>query len=110
MQGVQNNRVVTAFTAENAATLTSAIAAMNGKGLWASVEGAAAIVDLTQGTVVHEPATQRIAFGPTQNLALSVSNWKVLAALTALFAIVFAGAFLRVLRTRAQRRRKQPDQ
>lgn len=105
-QGVQNNRVVTAFTAENATTLTAALVTMHDKGLWASVQGAASVVDLAQATVVNEPAAERITFGPAQSLALSVSNWKVLTALTALFAIVFAGAFLRMLHTRAQRRRE----
>jgi hypothetical protein len=106
LQGVQNNRVVTAFTAENPATLTEAVRMMRDKGLWNSVNGAAAIVDLTQGTVVTEPSTERMTFGPAQNFALSVSNWKVLAALTALFAIAFAGAFLGLLRRRASHRRE----
>lgn len=109
-QGVQNNRVVTALTAQDSATLASALLAMKSKGLWSLVGGAASVIDLAQSSVVNEPATERTAFGAAKTLALSVSNWKVLTGLTALFAIVFTAAFLRLLRTRAKRRRDEPKE
>lgn len=106
LQAVEGKRVITAFVANEPEVLRKAVRVLDDKGLWKGMEGKAAIVDVSEQTLVTEPATETVDFGTVSHLSVSVSNWKVMAAWAVGLAALFAMAFVAVLRKLADKRRQ----
>lgn len=106
MQSLEGKRVVTAFLARDSAVLKDAIHALNAKGLWNSVSGAAVVIDTEEKAIRVEPAVQTEVFGLRQQATVSFNDWRWYAGGAAALAALFALSFVALLRRRALARQR----
>lgn len=109
MQGVDEQRIITAFTAADPSSLSTGLSTQLRKGLWLGMEGQAALLDPEEGALANEPATKTVVFGAISripSLRLAADNWQILLASVAAFALASGLAFARILRRRGAQRRQ----
>lgn len=111
LQAVEGKRVITAFVANDSAVLERAVYSLGSKGLWNSLAGEASIIDAAEQTVVSHPARKVVAFGRTNRIAqrIALSDWRDLAIWAGGLSLIFAFAFIAVLRKHAESRQKLKD-
>lgn len=104
MQSVEGGRVVTAFVAQRSEVMAEALLLMQSKGLWNGMSGQATVINVADGSLLTEPATVKVDFGPAKTLATEiVPSGRLFAALLATILGVAAVAIV-LLRQRARRR------
>jgi cellulose synthase operon protein B len=104
LQAAEGKRVITALTARDAETIKAAVTSLNEKGLWQGISGAAAVIDTLEHTVANEPAESTVELGLRDRAAANVTDWRWLAGAALGLSVLFAIAFVSVLRRRARHR------
>lgn len=100
LQGVESERVVTAFTASDASALRAGIRQLNEQGLWHAMQGQAAVIDTGLRTASTEPAVNPVSFGSVKRLAASpyLHSWKTYIGGAAVLLLLLAFAVMHLLR------------
>lgn len=104
MQGQDNQRVLTAFISPSSAHGVEATSQFMRKGFWNAMAGEAVVLDTELGTLDVIPARQAQPFTRAMGLGADLKDWKLVASASAVLAMVFATALIRLLRRRAKSR------
>jgi hypothetical protein len=106
LEAVQDKRVVTALVAGSGATVLAAVRSLRDHGLWASLDGKATLIDTSDNSVEIEQADAPVSFGATSRAGAYITDSRMLIGGALGLALVFAWAFIGLLRRKVAAREK----